>query len=108
MDAKHVSNTDEELIYVGGLPTETNYDDIVIIFPDVPSIKVMKLWLTDLNLVSALFLVHKNDVPLILTYDKKKKFINIPPLVVIPISTFKHQFHLQQHPKNPVRTPPRT
>lgn len=46
MDAKHVSNTDEELIYVGGLPTETNYDDIVIIFPDVPSIKVMKLWLT--------------------------------------------------------------
>lgn len=36
----------EELIYVGGLPTETNYDDIAIIFADIPIKKVIKLWLT--------------------------------------------------------------
>lgn len=37
---------DTELIYVGGLPIETNNDDIGLIFSDVPIVRVFKLWKT--------------------------------------------------------------
>ncbi|KAL1457552.1 hypothetical protein WDU94_007767 [Cyamophila willieti] len=95
-------NSNEELIYIGGLPLETNYEDLPIIFEDAPIAKVVKLWYTELNLVSALLTVNKQDIPRILQYDKKKKFVNIPPIVVLPISKFKTQYKTQMHLRDPL------
>lgn len=88
---------DTELIYVGGLPIETNNDDIGLIFSDVPIVRVFKLWKTDVNLISALILVHKNHVSLIVAYDKKKVFINNPPIMVLPVNTFQTELKKQMH-----------
>uniref|UniRef100_A0A8D8PZD7 RNA-binding protein n=1 Tax=Cacopsylla melanoneura TaxID=428564 RepID=A0A8D8PZD7_9HEMI len=100
-DKKSNVDPNEELIYIGGLPAETNYEDLSMIFDNVPIKKVIKLWYTELNVVSALLTVNKKDIPAILLHDKKKKFVNIPPIVVLPLSTFREQYKTQMHIREP-------
>lgn len=86
------TDKNNELIYVSGLPTEAKLDeDICRIFDDVPIVKVLKIWSTDVFLISTLFLVHKNNVPLIWAYDKKQLFRNLPPIMVLPVNVFKEE-----------------